>query len=209
MFSRIKRSPRKYAIYAVVAIIIVAVYMLQARTTVEYGEYMHNHLCSHAHLGGHERDHGPPYDLEGKKISAYTVTSVGFEFTFFNHYHRLNSQLVSCDDGPRQVWGTSKRRISFDMRENEPSDNWPEWSGVYVFVKHTDEQRYPIYVGRTDNLKETLRNPSDHEEWSCLSEKGQATHIHARLSYKEGKTDEDESDVALLIDTFSPPCNEN
>ena len=202
MFSRIKRSPRKYAIYAGAAVLIISGYIWQARTTIEYRENAHRNLCWHAHLNGHQRTHPPYYDTDGKRLPTYSPVDVGFEFVFIRHYHR--SPLVSCEIRPGQRWGTSEESISFEVRENEPSDDWPERPGMYVFVKHTDEQRYPIYVSHANNLKETLRNPSNHEKWSCLTEEGPATHIHARLT--DGRVSDD---VAFLVDTFNPPCNES
>ena len=54
-------------------------------------------------------------------------------------------------------------------------------------------------------MKETLSNPFDHEEWSCLNQEGPPTHIYA--SQHRPTNDANRHDVTLLIQTFVPPCN--
>lgn len=183
MFSRIKRSPRRYAIFAGVAVLIVAGYMLQARTTIEVRDDGVIMTCWHAHFG----DHGK---------------SSGTEFPFIRHYHR-DSNVPSCEDDPTVSWEMPEGRgyQRFDGRRMELSDRWPEESGVYVFAM----RKRVLYVGHTTNLKETLSNPFDHEMWSCLNKEGPPTHIYARQH--RPTNDANRHDATLLIETFVPPCN--
>ena len=183
MFSQIKGSPRRYVIYAGIAILIVAGYIFQARTTIEVRSDVNIYTCWHAHFGGH-----------GKSSP---------EFTFIRHYHR-ESYVVTCEDDPTVSWEMPEGRgyQRFDGRRFEASDRWPEESGVYVFAM----RKRILYVGHTTNMRETLSNPFDHEEWSCLNENGPPTHIYAR-QHRGPRKGANEDDVALLIETFAPPCN--
>ncbi len=189
MLSRIKRSPRRYAIIAGVVVLIIAGYMLQARTTIEVRDDGYTILCWHAHF----RDHGK---------------SDGTEFTFIRHYHR-DSYVPSCEDDPTRSWQMPEGRgyQRFDVRQVEPSDRWPEEPGIYVFVKKWGRRDNLIYVGHTTNLKETLSNPAGHEEWSCMNEKGPPNRIYARQHRPRNKANR--HDATLLIETFAPPCNQN
>ena len=175
---RLKRSTRNYTALAILIIVVVAGYMLQARTTIDHGAY-----CSHAHFGGH-----------GKSST---------EFPFIRHTHGGNF-VISCEDDPTVSWEMPERREwqYFDGRRFDASDRWPEEPGVYVFAM----RKRVLYVGHTTNMKETLSNPFDHEEWSCLNENGPPTHIYAR-QHRGPRKGANEDDVALLIETFAPPCN--
>ena len=186
----LRRSTRDYTALAILILVVVAGYILQARTTIDHGEY-----CSHAHFGGHDNK------------SSTT------EFPFIRHTHGGNF-VISCEDDPTVSWEMPEGRgyQRFDGRRFEPSDRWPEESGVYVFAM----RKRILYVGHTTNMKETLRVPSNHEKWSCLNENGPPTHIYAR-QHIEPRTytytglvrrqDANRNDVTLLIGTFTSPCN--
>ena len=210
MLNLIRRSPRNYTALVILITVVVVVYMWQARTTVEYGGSIYAHLCHHAHLGVHKYSSPPYYDFEGKRIES---SSAGYQytpedyFTFIRHYH-TESRLARCVVGPLKYWGTSEKTVIFDVHENKPWDDWPERPGMYAFVRHTEERKYPIYFALTNNLLETLKNPSEHEASSCLNQYGPPTHIHARLNDIGTTIDElDENDLAFLLDTLNPPCN--
>ena len=179
-------------------LVVIGAYMLQARTTKD------GYDCWHAHFDAHVRKVGPRYDLYGKL--AYIVEPSDYRgdgdmLTFLRHHHRQSVLGYCADyDHDRQPW--TEDRIGFEVHIYEPSDRWPDAPGSYIFVKHTDEQLFPIYVGYTDSLKETLRTPHDYEKADCIDENG-ATHIHARLADRDwGKDIETD-----MVRTFRPPCN--
>lgn len=177
---RLKRSTRNYTALAILIIVVVAGYTLQARTTIDHERY-----CSHAHFSSH-----------GKANAA-------LEFPFIRHTHGGNF-VISCEDDPTVSWEMPGGRWQyFDGRRFEPSDRWPEESGVYVFAM----RKRILYVGHTTNMKDTLRIPSNHEKWSCLNEESPPTHIYARQH--RPWSDANRHDATLLIETFAPPCNEN
>ena len=176
--------------------------MWQARTTQsEYG------LCYHAHFESHVPSLSPRYDVDGirERGGRYGVGARDF-LTLIRHYHPA-TQLGYCagHTWEAQAWRYGAGSISYEVRDYEASDRWPDEPGRYIFVRHTNDRLFPIYAGYTDSLRESLSVPGDHEKADCITENG-ATHIHARSDNPQSRFVEDHNEY--LVRAYSPPCNE-
>ena len=129
---------------------LIGGYMWQARTTKDgFGP------CFHAHFDAHPRKVGPRYDQCGELshiVKPSDPRGGGVDFPFIRHYHSP-TPLGYCveRDSQGQNWKYYAGWLDFEIRDYRPSDRWPETLGSYIFVKHTDDQLFPIYVGQTDN----------------------------------------------------------
>lgn len=200
-------SPKYIVVTVALALLLVVVpyYMWQARTTKDGSG---GAPCFHAHLGPHLLRPGPRYDQVGKLVAIVESGRQprgNADLTLLRHYHP-STQLGYCagHTWESHAWRYGGGQLGFEVREYKPTDRWPDEFGSYVFVKHTHEQLFPIYVGYTDNLKESLSNPHDHEKIDCINEHG-ATHIHARL----GNSLYASEWMTYMIRGFHPPCNED
>ena len=180
--------------------------MYKAAYGITTGDSTH---CQHAHWSKHTPS-VQPYDLYGRLRSDRVVQhhwSGPLNATFLRHNHGRRP-IGSCAFAipNRQGWELGFTSLGFAFFEYEPSGRWPDKPGNYLMVRHTDEQRYPIYAGYTEDLRESLREPDEHERAACFKEQG-VTHIHARLL----KVDRAEFGMKVadgFIQDYEPPCND-
>ena len=192
---------KRWYLVPIAVLVIIGGWMWQARNTQnEFG------LCYHAHFEGHGPSLSPRYDMDGIRERGGRFAGGGAGLTFIRHYHSP-TQLGYCagHTWDSQLWRYGAGWIGYQVREYEPSDEWPEEPGRYIFVRHTDDRLFPIYAGYTDNLRESLSIPGDHEKADCITENG-TTHIHARSDNPQPRFVEDHNEY--LVRAFSPPCNE-
>ena len=99
----------------------------------------------------------------------------------------------------------------FSVHDYDPTTDWPDVSGVYVFAKRgawtglglaqgNPMDWEPLYVGETESFKN--RPLANHETWPAAVKLG-ATHIHIR---NEGMVGRKLLEVHL-IKKYDPPLN--
>lgn len=80
--------------------------------------------------------------------------------------------------------------------------NFKKVPGNYIFVRETEDNHVPIYIGQTSDLSERFDN---HHKMPCIK-KNKATHIHAHTSSEsEEKRLAEETD---LVKRWNPVCND-
>ena len=100
----------------------------------------------------------------------------------------------------KKIQWPGKSGVKYDFSIHAINDSFSKEGAVYIFTKPQSRAYLPVYIGKTDNMKERFSN---HEKWDDIIKLG-ATKVHIHIDNVEKSRIQKETD---LIERWKPELN--